>query len=228
MGPDDYVKDYVDINFMDVFNLDELREWLFSHANDVLNLHIYAENTPDVYVVKCKIPDEGFGDSMKTFNYIILYDRKQAENIIEDAKKLCELNGFITIADLYNLSNLSYTPTSAYSNQGWTSVNDFKVIEAFGRGYAIETPNPKDLKRVHEYDNVNHPAHYMSYTGLETIDVIEAFTSDLTGMDAVCTANVIKYICRWKHKNGIEDLKKAQWYLNRLIEDNKPIERKSN
>ena len=79
-----------------------------------------------------------------------------------------------------------------------------------------------------EPDNVNHPSHYMSYTGLETIDVIEAFTSDLTGMDAVCTANVIKYICRWKHKNGIEDLKKAQWYLNRLIEDNKPIERKSN
>lgn len=79
-----------------------------------------------------------------------------------------------------------------------------------------------------EPDNVNHPAHYMSHTGLETIDVIEAFTSDLTGMDAVCTANVIKYICRWKHKNGVEDLKKAQWYLNRLIEDNKPIERKSN
>lgn len=79
-----------------------------------------------------------------------------------------------------------------------------------------------------EPDNVNHPSHYMSCTGLETIDVIEAFTSDLTGMDAVCTANVIKYICRWKHKNGIEDLEKAQWYLNRLIEDNKPIERKSN
>lgn len=228
MGPDDYVKDYVDINFMDVFNLEELRDWLFSHANDVLNLHIYAENTPDMYVVKCKIPDEGFGDSMKTFNYIILYDRKQAENIIEDAKKLCELNGFITIADLYNLGNVSYTPTSAYSNQGWTSVNDFKVIEASGRGYTIETPDPKELGRVHEYDNVNHPSHYMSYTGLETIDVIEAFTSDLTGMDAVCTANVIKYICRWKHKNGIEDLEKAQWYLNRLIEDNKPIERKSN
>lgn len=67
-------------------------------------------------------------------------------------------------------------------------------------------------------DNVNHPAHYISTTGLETIDVIEAFTSDLTGMDAVCTANVIKYICRWKHKNGVEDLKKAQWYLNKLIE----------
>ena len=66
-------------------------------------------------------------------------------------------------------------------------------------------------------DMVNHPSHYISETGLETIDVIEAFTFDLTGMEAVCTGNVLKYICRWKHKNGLQDLKKAQWYLDRLI-----------
>ena len=66
-------------------------------------------------------------------------------------------------------------------------------------------------------DMVNHPPHYCSEIGLETIDVIEAFTSDLQGIEAVCTANVIKYICRWKHKNGVQDLEKARWYLNRLI-----------
>lgn len=65
-------------------------------------------------------------------------------------------------------------------------------------------------------DNVNHPSHYIS-NGLETIDVIEAFCKDLTGMEAVCTANAIKYICRWKHKNGAEDLKKANWYISKLI-----------
>ncbi len=70
---------------------------------------------------------------------------------------------------------------------------------------------------IKEPDMVNHPGHYISETGLETIDVIEAFTSDLEGMEAVDTANVIKYICRWKHKNGLQDLKKAQWYLNHLI-----------
>lgn len=67
-------------------------------------------------------------------------------------------------------------------------------------------------------DSVNHPEHYISETGLETIDVIEAFTFDLEGMEAVCTANVLKYMCRWKNKNGLQDLKKAQWYLNRLID----------
>lgn len=67
-------------------------------------------------------------------------------------------------------------------------------------------------------DMVNHPNHYKSTTGIEVIDVIEAFTEDLKGTEAVCTANVIKYICRWRKKNGLEDLKKAQWYLNHLID----------
>jgi hypothetical protein len=66
-------------------------------------------------------------------------------------------------------------------------------------------------------DMVAHPPHYQSENGLETIDVIEAFTKDLMGIEATDTSNVIKYICRWKHKNGVEDLKKARWYLDHLI-----------
>lgn len=66
-------------------------------------------------------------------------------------------------------------------------------------------------------DMVNHPPHYKTKNGLETIEVIEAFTEDLTGIEAVDTANVLKYICRWKKKNGLQDLEKAQWYLNNLI-----------
>lgn len=67
-------------------------------------------------------------------------------------------------------------------------------------------------------DNVNHPAHYKSETGLETIDVIEAFTHDLKGIEATDTGNILKYMCRWNSKNGLEDLKKARWYLNHLID----------
>ena len=66
---------------------------------------------------------------------------------------------------------------------------------------------------------VNHPSHYKAKNGMEVIDVIEAFTANLNGYEASHTANVIKYICRWKEKNGLEDLKKAQWYLNRLIKN---------
>ena len=77
-------------------------------------------------------------------------------------------------------------------------------------------------------DMVNHPPHYISETGLEAIDVIEAFTFDLKGIEAVDTANILKYICRWKHKNGVQDLEKAQWYLNHLINHVTDIEKENN
>lgn len=68
-----------------------------------------------------------------------------------------------------------------------------------------------------ERDVVNHPDHYKTKAGLETINVIEAFTDGLMGIEATDTGNIIKYICRWKKKNGLQDLKKAQWYLDHLI-----------
>lgn len=66
-------------------------------------------------------------------------------------------------------------------------------------------------------DVVNHPPHYKA-NGFETIDIIEAYTKDLNGIEAVCAANVIKYICRWNNKNGLQDLLKCRWYLNKLID----------
>ena len=73
---------------------------------------------------------------------------------------------------------------------------------------------------------VSHPSHYQSESGLEVIDVIEAFTSDLNGIEATDTGNIVKYRCRWKHKNGLQDLEKAQWYLTHLIEKIKEKESK--
>jgi hypothetical protein len=65
-------------------------------------------------------------------------------------------------------------------------------------------------------DNVNHPTHY-TQGKIECIEAIAEATKQLQGIEAVATANVIKYVWRWKSKNGIEDLQKAQWYLNHLI-----------
>ena len=67
-------------------------------------------------------------------------------------------------------------------------------------------------------DSVKHQKYYFS-DGIEVIDVIKAFTKDCTPFEAYCSGNVIKYICRWKHKNGIEDLKKAREYLNMMIDN---------
>lgn len=76
--------------------------------------------------------------------------------------------------------------------------------------------------------NVSHPDHYQSETGLEVIDVIEAFTFNLKGIEATDTGNVIKYICSWKEKNGLQDLKKAQWYLTHLIEHVEKLKKENN
>lgn len=67
-------------------------------------------------------------------------------------------------------------------------------------------------------DNVNSPSHY-TQAGIECIDAITAAVSGKSGIEAVCVANVIKYLWRYELKNGLEDVKKAQWYLNRLVSE---------
>ena len=64
-------------------------------------------------------------------------------------------------------------------------------------------------------DNVNHPSHY-NQGRFETIEIIEDILGD--GFPDYLKGNIIKYISREKYKNKIEDLKKARWYLDRLIQ----------
>lgn len=69
-----------------------------------------------------------------------------------------------------------------------------------------ETPAP---------DPVNHPAHYKAGP-IEVIDIIEGFKLNFH------LGNVVKYVLRSPHKgNEIQDLEKARWYLDRLIEKKK-------
>tara|TARA_R110000824_G_scaffold3147_4_gene14569 strand:+ start:1683 stop:2054 length:372 start_codon:yes stop_codon:yes gene_type:complete len=63
-------------------------------------------------------------------------------------------------------------------------------------------------------DMVNSPSHY-NKTGIECIDAIESMTDE--GFEPYLQGNIMKYLWRYKYKNGVEDLKKAQWYLDKLI-----------
>src|SRR5574344_2219927 len=65
-------------------------------------------------------------------------------------------------------------------------------------------------------DNVNHPSHYTKGK-VECLDALESATIGKSGIEAVCVANIIKYLWRYEEKNGLEDIKKANFYLNRLI-----------
>jgi len=81
--------------------------------------------------------------------------------------------------------------------------------------------------RYHEYigqeyrkmkpDNVNSPDHY-GQGNIEAIEYIKDFLND-EEYQGYLRGNIAKYLHRWPYKNGVEDLKKAEWYLKRLIEE---------
>jgi|TARA_R100000234_G_scaffold47071_1_gene28168 hypothetical protein len=75
---------------------------------------------------------------------------------------------------------------------------------------AMEQSDNKELE-----DMVNHPPHY-NKAGIECIDAIKAMTDD--GFEYYLQGNIMKYLWRYRYKNGAEDLKKAQWYLTVLID----------
>ena len=74
---------------------------------------------------------------------------------------------------------------------------------------------PKYLTGKGKADMVNHPPHY-NKACIETIEAIKAMTDD--GFEYYLQGNIMKYLWRYRYKNGTEDLKKAQWYLNELID----------
>ena len=87
-----------------------------------------------------------------------------------------------------------------------TQPDEEKLMDEF---YAKELLKPKN-------DMVNSPPHY-NKAGIECINAIQAATGD--GYEYYLQGNIIKYLWRYRYKNGVEDLKKAQWYLNELIEE---------
>lgn len=70
------------------------------------------------------------------------------------------------------------------------------------------------------HDPVNSPSHYCKGEGIECIDAIDAAINDLGGIEGHYTGSALAYLWRWKAKGegGAQDLKKARWYLDRLIE----------
>ena len=84
-----------------------------------------------------------------------------------------------------------------------------KEIIEFEKGATI------DEFTAEESDMVNHPPHY-NQKGIECIDAIEAATD--IGFEYYLQGNIMKYLWRYRYKDGSKDLKKALWYLNKLIE----------
>ena len=88
--------------------------------------------------------------------------------------------------------------------------SDDKLAIAYDHVYKNMDENVPDM--------VNHPQHY-TQGGLECIDALKAATGGKRGIEAVCVANVIKYLWRYEKKNGIEDVRKAKFYIERLLKE---------
>ena len=80
----------------------------------------------------------------------------------------------------------------------------------------LEYMRMKAEQEEQKEDMVNSPKHY-NESGIECIDALEAMLGK--GFESYLQGNIAKYLWRYKYKNGLEDLKKAQWYLNKLIKE---------
>ena len=83
---------------------------------------------------------------------------------------------------------------------------------------ACENTEDSCCNKEPNVDMVNHPSHY-TQGGIECIDCIKSATVGKVGIEAFCVGNAIKYLFRYEEKNGIEDVKKARWYIDRLIKE---------
>ena len=104
------------------------------------------------------------------------------------------------------------------------------LLEKFSGGVMCDFDEWSDDKLAIAYDHVyknmnenvpdmvNHPQHY-TQGGIECIDALKAATVGKRGIEAVCVANVIKYLWRYEKKNGIEDVRKAKFYIERLLKE---------
>ena len=117
-----------------------------------------------------------------------------------------------TLRDFYTRNELDFPVEAVFEQVDFEGDLQFRALD----GWAIYV---KNTETETDFDVVQKPEHYNTNLpeGVEVIDIIATQTAPLSGMQAVAQANVIKYVLRWQKKNGVQDLEKARFYLNRLI-----------
>ena len=102
---------------------------------------------------------------------------------------------------------------------------EFKIVDAKEDGFKMSLDQCEDkLNKIvkpddekTKEDNVNHPKHYEGSCSIECIDAMRFALGD-EGLAYFCAGNAFKYLWRYKFKNGKEDLDKAGWYYDKLLE----------
>lgn len=102
----------------------------------------------------------------------------------------------------------------------YTDITSYRLHKPGINSRANDDRLEQDLNECigQDFDVVNHPSHYTKGR-IECIDAIDSATVGKTGIEAVAVANVIKYLWRYEEKGGLESVRKAKWYLNKLISE---------
>lgn len=176
---------------------------------ELSNLRTYIKNLKFNSQVKAQTLINLISNTIATQGYMYIDDlNKRADYVMPE---------------LYKMTFVPYT-------YGWTSLfpltikrdpsgDDIFTIEGLDETLTDITFEALEFETDDRNDIVNHPAHYCA-GGIECIDAIAAALScQKDPMAAWLTGQIMKYIWRWPLKNGLEDLKKARFYLDRLIKD---------
>ena len=147
-------------------------------------------------------------------------DDKVITKLVED--KLKRISEAPEQKPLVARENVKAT-TTLYVKSPLSAEEFEKQLKALLPQKLVLEPLPKEDRAIKmpessKPDNVNHPKHYCK-GGVESIDFVRAAVSNLSGFEAVCVANIIKYMWRYKEKNGLEDVMKAAKYLEWLQEE---------
>lgn len=137
------------------------------------------------------------------------------EEMVRTLVKFCDEQTGCSYCLLKKFSGEDYCDFDEWSDDTLAIAYDHVYKNSEAR---LDGSHLKDAELNIEPDMVSHPKHY-NQGGIECIDALKAATVGKRGIEAVCVANVIKYLWRYEEKNGIEDVRKAKWYIERLLKE---------
>ena len=146
------------------------------------------------------------------------------ENKVNELEWYCDHCG--DTCDKCELKNMYDKKTDEFTDNYSCAFNDMdnEMLDKIYSWYkeidqsSCENTEDSCCDKESNVDMVNHPSHY-TQGGIECIDCIKSAIVGKVGIEAFCAGNAIKYLFRYEEKNGIEDVKKARWYIDRLIKE---------
>lgn len=186
-------------------------------------LYLYDKGTPKHIIAKTLGMKRGRG--LKLINRLLeARDVQNGKEPIKNNKQVVRelMQKGLSAKEIAEKTDLATTTVSTYMSQIRKEKNGKAEVKTEPKSAEIKNTEPKKLNgqakpQEKKIDMVNHPPHYTKGK-YETIDVIMDVTQHLGGREGYLVGNIIKYLSRYYFKNGIEDVEKAQWYLNKLLE----------